>query len=61
MKRVRVLFIGRHAEVLERTLASLKRLPVKTEGAVAGALMVPYALWVAFAATLNFTIWRLNS
>ena len=23
-------------------------------------LMVPYALWVAFAALLNFTIWRLN-
>ncbi len=27
---------------------------------LAGALMVPYALWVAFAAVLNFTIWRLN-
>ena len=26
----------------------------------AGLLMVPYALWVAFAAALNYTIWRLN-
>jgi translocator protein len=26
----------------------------------AGLLLVPYALWVAFATTLNFTIWRLN-
>ena len=28
---------------------------------LAGALMMPYAIWVAFAATLNFTIWRLNT
>ncbi len=27
----------------------------------AGWLMVPYVLWVAFAALLNFKIWRLNS
>jgi translocator protein len=27
----------------------------------AGALLAPYALWVAFAAVLNFTIWRLNA
>jgi tryptophan-rich sensory protein len=27
---------------------------------LAGALMVPYGLWVIFAATLNFAIWRLN-
>ena len=27
---------------------------------VAGLLLVPYTLWVAFAAVLNFTIWRLN-
>lgn len=28
---------------------------------VAGWLMVPYLLWVAFAAALNYTIWRLNA
>jgi tryptophan-rich sensory protein len=28
---------------------------------LAAALLVPYALWVAFATVLNFTIWRLNS
>ena len=27
----------------------------------AGWLMVPYLLWVAFAAALNYSIWRLNA
>jgi tryptophan-rich sensory protein len=27
---------------------------------VAGALLVPYILWVSFAAVLNYTIWSLN-
>ena len=26
----------------------------------AGVLLVPYLVWVTFAAVLNFTIWRLN-
>lgn len=28
---------------------------------LAGALMVPYALWLGFATILNCTIWRLNT
>jgi benzodiazapine receptor len=27
---------------------------------LAGALLVPYLLWVTFAAALNYTIWQLN-
>ncbi|KPL05051.1 MAG: TspO protein [candidate division Zixibacteria bacterium SM1_73] len=28
---------------------------------MAGILLIPYILWVTFAAVLNFSIWRLNS
>jgi benzodiazapine receptor len=27
---------------------------------LAGALLVPYLLWVGFAAALNYTVWQLN-
>lgn len=28
--------------------------------ALAGALLIPYLLWVAFASALNYSIWQLN-
>lgn len=27
---------------------------------IAGLLLVPYLLWVSFAAGLNYTVWRMN-
>jgi translocator protein len=36
-------------------------LAFRTFSSLAAWLLVPYALWVAFATLLNFKIWRLNS
>lgn len=37
------------------TLVAFRRID-----ALAGALLVPYLLWVSFAAVLNYSVWRLN-
>jgi tryptophan-rich sensory protein len=42
------------ALVLATTLAFWRVRPL------AGALLIPYLLWVSFAAVLNFAVWRLN-
>ena len=41
--------------VLAATLRSFWRVRK-----AAGALLIPYLAWVSFAATLNFSIWRMN-
>ena len=45
--------------VLELAVVSTA-LAFRTIDRVAALLLVPYALWVAFAAVLNIAIWRLN-
>jgi translocator protein len=35
-------------------------LAFRTHRPLAGLLLVPYLLWVSFAALLNFELWRLN-
>jgi translocator protein len=61
------LFFGRHQPALAlvdlmllwlsllATLVAFRKVNV-----IAGRLLVPYLLWVSFAAALNFALWRLN-
>jgi len=57
MKRMDLAFI----EVIGLWLSILATIiafwPISTAAAL---LLLPYLAWVTFAATLNFTIWRLN-
>ena len=63
-----VTFFGLHAigaavvviVALEAAILGTMRAFRRIDG-VAAALLVPYALWVAFATLLNVTIWRLNN
>jgi tryptophan-rich sensory protein len=43
------------AALVATVVAFFRRRPA------AGALLVPYLLWVTFAAALNFAIWRMNA
>ncbi|WP_428663118.1 TspO/MBR family protein [Reyranella sp.] len=62
-----VVFFGLHAigaavvviVALEAAILGTMFLFRRIDG-LAAALLVPYALWVAFATLLNVTIWRLN-
>lgn len=61
------LFFGLHrpdwalAEILVLLLAILATVRASWRvDRIAGALLIPYAAWVAFATVLNWTIWRLN-
>jgi tryptophan-rich sensory protein len=50
------------AEIIAMWLAILATLIEFWKiSSAAGWLLVPYLLWVSFAAVLNFSIWRLNS
>ena len=62
------LFFGRHyigwalVDLVALWLAIGATIPVFwTHRPLAGFLMIPYFLWVSFAALLNFQLWRLNS
>jgi benzodiazapine receptor len=49
-----VIIVTLEAAILA-TIAAFRRID-----GLAAALLLPYALWVAFAAVLNLAIWRLN-
>jgi len=62
-----VVFFGAHAIlggavviVLLWALIALTVSKFRTISRAAGALLLPYLIWVSFAAVLNFAIWRLN-
>ena len=61
------LFFGLHRADLAFAEISLLWLAILTTlvsfwrvRPLTGALLVPYLLWVSFAAALNFSLWRLN-
>ena len=61
------LFFGRHqpalafGDILLLWLSLLATIiAFRKVNVVAGWLLAPYLLWVAFAAGLNFALWRLN-
>lgn len=63
-----ILFFGRHnpgaafIEIILLWSAILATLLLfRRTSTAASLLMLPYLLWVTFAAVLNFTIWRMNS
>jgi tryptophan-rich sensory protein len=62
------LFFGLHqpglafAEIVLLWLAIVATITVfRPVSSAAAWLLAPYLAWVSFAATLNFTLWRLNS
>ena len=62
------IFFGMHrpdlafAEILVLDVAVLATLITFWRAKrLAGALLLPYAVWVGFATLLNYTIWRLNT
>lgn len=61
------LFFGRHQMALATAEILVLLLLIIVTSALfwrvrplAGALLVPYALWIAFASLLTATLWRLN-
>ncbi len=62
-----VAFFGQHSPPLALAVIVLLWLSIlltiikfRVISTLAGNLLIPYLLWVSFAAFLNFTIWQLN-